>query len=249
MLVALALPYRHELLGKAPRGIGGRPATLALERERVLVGAAHAPALGDVLPGLPHALQWEELGHARVGEAPAERRVVERAVAAGERLCVLAHDERGAAHRFDATGHHQLGFARANRLAGADDSGEPRRAQPVDRHSRDLLGQPGEQQRHASHVAIVLAGLVGAAEVDLLDRGRVEAGQALDGAAQRDRGEIVRSDVRERASVAPHGGAHGGEDHGVGRRCHGLKLSDRWSAGTAGRGPSGEPRRGPAARR
>ena len=125
MLVALALADRHELLGKAPRGIGGCPTTLALQRERVLIGAAHAPALGDVLPRLAHALQREKLGHARVGEAPAERRVVERAVSAGERLCVLAHDERRAAHRFDAAGDHQLGFARANRLAGTDDGGEP----------------------------------------------------------------------------------------------------------------------------
>ena len=37
--------------------------------------------------------------------------------------------------------------------------------------------QPGEQHRHPADVAVVLAGLVGAAPDDVADRGRVEVGR------------------------------------------------------------------------
>jgi len=40
-------------------------------------------------------------------------------------------------------------------------------AQAVHRHAADAVGQPGQQRSHAGHVAVVLAGLVGAAEVHL----------------------------------------------------------------------------------
>ena len=56
-----------------------------LERERVLVLARDAVALGDVLAGLAHRLEREHLLHPRVREPPAERRVPDGAVAARER--------------------------------------------------------------------------------------------------------------------------------------------------------------------
>ena len=51
---------------------------------------------------------------------------------------------------------------------------EGRAAEPVDRRRRHRDRQPGQQHRHPADVAVVLAGLVGAAPDHVADRGRVE---------------------------------------------------------------------------
>ena len=97
MLVARHVADRDELVVEAARLVGGRPAPLRLERERVLILARDAPALGDVLARLAHRLRREQLGELRIREAPAERRVVERPVAAANGFVAFARDERRAA--------------------------------------------------------------------------------------------------------------------------------------------------------
>ena len=97
----------------------------------------------------------------------------------GKALSRLADHERRAAHRLDAAGDEEVAVARGDRVAGGDDGREPGRAEPVDGHARDRLGQPREQRGHPRDVAVVLARLVRAAEVDVLDLGRVHA-RALD---------------------------------------------------------------------
>src|SRR5881409_2643284 len=52
MPVARDVADRHELVGEAARLVGGGPTLLRLQRERVLVLARDAVALGDVLAGL-----------------------------------------------------------------------------------------------------------------------------------------------------------------------------------------------------
>src|ERR1700738_1281828 len=47
---------------------------------------------------------------------------------------------------------------------------------PMERRAGNLSRPPRQQQRHPRHVAVVLAGLVGAAEIDLVDLGPVELG-------------------------------------------------------------------------
>ncbi len=66
-----------------------------------------------------------------------------------------------------------------------------------------LSGRPGEQRRHPRHVAVVLARLVGGAEVDVGDPLGVDAG-ALDHGGDRVRCEVVGADAREGAAVAAH---------------------------------------------
>ena len=78
-------------------------------------------------------------------------------------------------------------------------------------------GKSGEEQRHPGDVAVVLAGLVGAAEDDVLDERRVDAG-AVDDRAQDGGGEIVRPDARERAAVAADRRADGLDDPGLAER-------------------------------
>ena len=74
--------------GRSPRPAArlgrGDGALVAAQREGVLVVAADAVALGDVLAGLAHRLGRDaELGHPRVDHPPAEGRVVHRLRAAG----------------------------------------------------------------------------------------------------------------------------------------------------------------------
>ena len=72
-------------------------------------------------------------------------------------------------------------------------------------------GKPGEQQRHPRDVAVVLAGLVGAAEDDVLDERRVDAG-AVDEPAQDRGGQVVGPDARQGAAVAADGRPDGLDD-------------------------------------
>ena len=223
MLVAHDVADGHELVVEAARGRCGRPALLRAQRERVLILARDLPALGDVLAGLAHRLEREELLHARVREAPAEGRVVERPVAARERRVGLRRDERRARHRLHAAGDEEVAVAREHRMAGTDDRREPRGAEPVDRDAADRLRQPREQHGHARDVAVVLARLVRAAEPHVLDLLRRHAGP-LDRLAHGDRGEVVGARPREAAAVAPDRRAHRREDHRIGRAHRNVRL-------------------------
>ena len=84
---------------------------------------------------------------------------------------------------------------RRDRVARADDRREPGRAEAVDGHAGDGLGQPGEQRGHPRDVSVVLAGLVGRSEPDVLDLPRGHAG-ARDRLADHEGGEVVRALAR-----------------------------------------------------
>ena len=84
-------------------------------------------------------------------------------------------------------------------MRGGVDRLQPRAAQPVDGLPADLDREAGEEQRHARHVAVVLAGLVGAAQDDVLDERRVDAGAIDDGAQD----GAARSSGRTLASAPP----------------------------------------------
>ena len=82
---------------------------------------------------------------------------------------------------------------------------QPGTAQPVDGDARDLLRETGQEQAHPGDVAVVLAGLVGAAEVDVLDlRGGTLVRSAR---ASRTRRQVVGTDGAQGAAVAADRGA------------------------------------------
>ena len=139
---------------------------------------------------------------------------MQRAVAARERRVRLRRHERRPRHRLDAAGDEEVAVARDDGVAGADDRGQTRGAEPVDRHAGDRFRQAGEQRGEPRDVAVVLAGLVGAAEPDVLDLAGVDAG-ALDGRGDRGGGQVVRTDAGEPAAVAADRRADGREDHGA----------------------------------
>ena len=84
MLVARQVTGRNQLVVETACGRRLGMALLGRKRERVLVLAAHAPAIGDVLAGFTHRLERKALLEPRVREPPAERGVVQRAIPARE---------------------------------------------------------------------------------------------------------------------------------------------------------------------
>ncbi len=213
----LALPLRDrdrdELVGE-PAGLdGGDGALLALERELVLALARDAPALGDVLGGLAHRVRVVALGQARVDEPPAERRVGHLAGAAVVGRFGLELDVRRPGHRFDAAADEHVAIADGDRVRGRVDRLEARPAQPVDGQPADLDREIGQEERHPRDVAVVLAGLVGAAEDDVLDECRVDAG-TVDEPAQDRGGQVVGPDAGQGAAVATDRGPDRLDDPG-----------------------------------
>ncbi len=207
---------RDDLLGQ-PASLGcGDGALVAAQGECVLVLAADPVAFGDVLAGLAHRLGRDaELRHARVDHAPAEGGVVHRLRAAREGALGLLDHPGGAAHRLDPAGEVEVALAELDRAGGGVDRLQAGGAEPVDGGAGDALRQAGEQRRHPRDVAVVLAGLVGGAEVDVDDPLRVDAA-ALDHGADRVRGEVVRADAGEGAAVGAHRGADRVEYVGLG---------------------------------
>ena len=142
---------------------------LTRECELVLVFAADVEVGSDILRRLRHGVDAVPFFHQAVDEAPADRGVLDGGVTRKRAIC-LAHHKRSARHRLDAAGDHQAVFARFDCARGRADRIHARAAQPVDGGAWHLLRQAGQQQRHAGDVAIVFAGLVGAAENDFLHR-------------------------------------------------------------------------------
>src|SRR3954447_20730969 len=93
----------------------------------------------------------------------------------------VAFAEGGAALALDPAGKEDVAHARLDHPGGDVDRLQPRGAEPVHRAAGDRVGQPGEQGGHAGDVAVVLAGLVGVAEVDVVDQRRVDFGALNDG--------------------------------------------------------------------
>jgi hypothetical protein len=84
-----------------------------------------------------------------------------------------------------------------------------------------VLGQTREQDGHAGYVAVVLAGLVCAAEVDVLDLLGRHAG-TVDRFPDDERRQIVRPDPGQRSAVPPDRRSHAGDDH---RPTHAWSLT------------------------
>jgi hypothetical protein len=181
------------------------------EREPILSLALHVPALGDVLSRLAHRIRVVELGELGVEEAPAERRVLELARAAIPGRRGLRHHVRCPRHRLDPPADEHVAVPDRDRVRRGVHRLEARPAQPVDREPADLDRQSGEEQRHPRDVAIVLAGLVGAAEDHVLDESRVDAALVEDAADCRG-GQVVGADGSERAAVAPDRRPDGRDD-------------------------------------
>ena len=113
----------------------------------------------------------------------------------------LTHDERRAGHALDAAGDHQVRLARPDARAAVADRIEAGAAQPVDGTAGTSTGSPASSAAMRRDVAVVFAGLVGAAVDDRSSIGAQSTpGLRAISAADRKRG---RSRRRALASAPP----------------------------------------------
>ena len=101
--------------------------------------------------------------HERIHKSPADGGVEDLRLTL-KRRGGFAHHEGRTGHGFDATGDQQIaipGLNGARRKAKGIQTGA---AQAVNGGTGNGLRQPGQQRRHARHVAIILSGLICAAE-------------------------------------------------------------------------------------
>ncbi len=211
LALALRDGDRRDVFGQ-PR-LRRRGPLLAAQRVRVLRRALDAEFFSDVLGGFGHRVDAVLLRHALVHESPADRGVVDLGVAAVGGLG-LGHHEGGAAHAFHAAGNDQVGRAAFHRARGVDHGVHPAGAEAVQGDARHAFRQARKQRRHPCDVAIVLAGLVGAAHDHLvrLDRAAIEGGG--DGMC----GQVVGPHRSQRAAISADRSALAGTD--VGGTCH-----------------------------
>ena len=181
---------------------------LAGQGHPVLRFAADLVLGGDVLGRFGHGIDAVFFLHEPVDKAPANGGVV-NGVGAAEGALGFGHDKRRAAHAFHAAGNHQPGFSGTDRARGGTHRVQARPAQAVDGGAWHFQRQAGQQTGHMRHIAVVLAGLVGAA-VDHVGHGlpvhaRVARHQRFD----RDSTQVVGAHTAQGAAVAAEGGANG----------------------------------------
>ena len=144
-------------LGRAP---------LALGRKRILIGARHVVAGGDLLRRDAHVA-----GVDRARQPFAEHRIDDLAVAHPVAPPRALQQIRRVRHRLGAAGDDRVDVADANRFDGVHDRLQARAADAVDRFAGHLDRQPGLERRLTRHVHAG-AGLQDAAQDDVADVGR-----------------------------------------------------------------------------
>ncbi len=144
----------------------------------------------QVFRGLCHRVHAMQRLHPRIDEAPAERRVLELLLARVRRVGLAEH-VRCPGHALDPAGDHHVGLAEGTGPRRLAQRFEPGCTEAVYGYARYRGRQAREQRGHARDVAVVLARLIGAAEVDVVDGGGVELRMTLQQAPDRQRGEIV----------------------------------------------------------
>ena len=118
----------------------------------------------------------------------------------------LGHDVRRPGHRLDAAADEHVTVADGDRVGRRIDRLQSGATQPIDGQPAHLDREARQQHGHPRDVAIVLAGLVGAAEDDVLDERRIEAG-AIDDRPQHGAARSSGRTRRERTAVPPDRGS------------------------------------------
>ena len=254
------VPGDHRAVGQRHRGDLALPEAVALRllgevlragREPVHLLAGHALEQRHVLGRLAH----RDVG---VGQQPVVARVVPLVRAgrrdlgrAGLRLVeqrVLgARQPVGGAlleprHRLHARGEEHVALPGPDRVRRHADGLQRRRAVPRDRRARKVV-EAGLDGHDAGEVVPLLAAGQPAAQHQVLDLGRVERGDRVEGGPHHLHREVVGTHPGEGALAgATDGRADGGDDHGVGRPGV-LGHDDDPRGGVRRRRPSSPPHR------
>ncbi len=230
--VALFLRDRDggDFAGKTAVLLRGGSALLAINGEEILVLTRDTVFAGDVLAGFRHRVGAVELLHARVDEPPADGGVVDFGLPR-ERRFSLGHHERRPAHGFGAAGNDEVGLARLDGARGRDDRIHSRAAKAIHGRAGNADRETREQQAHAGDIAVVLAGLIGTAEDDVIHRVPIEGAIAGAERHERDGAEIVGAHGGKRPTETAYGGADIVADEGI---AHGHSSGTTRSPTVAG---------------
>src|SRR5436309_1407027 len=194
---------RHELVREHAR-LERRPgAALALDGEGILLGARDLVALRDQLGRLAQR-DRPVLFEPGIREPPSNGRVRGLRGLAAPRFARFEGYVGRARHVFDPARDEYVALTGLDRLRGAGGRLESRAAQPVHRLAGNLHRKAREQQRHPSHVAVVLPGLIRAPEDHVVDGAGVDTG-ALNDRLDGNRGKIIRAHTGQGPAVFANG--------------------------------------------
>ena len=203
----------HDLVGQLAGGLRGGGLLVAAQRQFLLRRAGDLPAPRHILRRLAHR-------HVGAGHLGVQRRVRHRVEAAG----------RHARHALDAGADEGLAGAKADLPGGDMDRVHRGAAEPVDGCAPDAQRQVGLQRDEARHVEPLLGLREGAAENQILDLGRVDAG-ALHQSPHHFGDEIVGPHLGQRAFLGEREGGAGiacDDDVLHGFKVPGARPSGRW---------------------
>ena len=128
-----------------------------------------------------------------------------------------------ARHALHAAGDEDFAFAAPDRPRRLVHCGKAAGAKTVDCDPRHLLRQSGQQRGHAGDIAVVLARLIGAAEIDLLDLRRIDS-RPRDRLADNERRQVIRPHRRQRAANPADGRSHCADNYDFGHLSQPTKL-------------------------
>ena len=176
--------------------------------------AGYGHTIGNSLRRFTERDCWVLCVESRIHKAPTDGGVDELTIAALKAALGLQGDERCATHALHATSNDHFGIANGDGVCSGGECLQTRAAEAVHGLPRNFDGVAGNEERHARHVAIVFAGLIGTAQDHIVDVGGVDA------AARNDRfehggGKVVGANASERAAVATEGGAQRLNDPGL----------------------------------
>ena len=113
------------------------------------------------------------LRHERVHKTPANGGI-ENFILALESAGGFAHHERRAGHGLHATGNHQVAITGADSAGGKAQRIQTGTAEAVQGGAGNGLWQPGQQEGHPRHVAVVFPRLVRAAKNHVINTFRIQ---------------------------------------------------------------------------
>jgi hypothetical protein len=174
---------------------------LGAKGEAILRAAVDLVGFRDVFRRFRHRCGVEIFLDQRIDESPAQRGIVDFRVA---RECRgrLGNHQRRAAHAFDAARDCERDFAGGNGSRRHRYRLHSRAAQTVYRRRRHAYGHACQQRGHAGHVAIVFAGLVGAAVKNIVDACPIAFLELAPQRGERNGRQIVGANLRQGARVA-----------------------------------------------
>ena len=116
----------------------------------------------------------------------------------------------------------ELAIARADRTRRHGDGFETGTAQSVNGRPTHLHRQPRQQSGHSRNVAVVLAGLIGTAENNIVEACPIQLRMSSHQRRNRGRSKVVGADTRERARIATDRRANGVADESILSHGHNL---------------------------